>query len=130
MRLKIQCVHWLSRMRGIHVITGTELTLDRFNSILAYPAGFIKYKQTGMFIEILSRLHKAYKMLNNYILLNRHQKAIMLHTQELSNFEQPLITFSEEQSQSHNAIDPRDKLNIPTLTSQTLIIIHHIPWFR
>lgn len=66
-------------------------------------------------------------MLNNYILLNLHQKAIMFHTHELSNFEQPLITFSEEQSQSHNAIDPRDKLNIPTLTSQTLIIIHHIP---
>lgn len=81
-------------MRGIHVITGTELTLDQFNSILAYPAGFIKYKQTGMFIEKLSRFPKIYKMLNNYILLNLHQKAIiMLHTHELSNLEQPLITF-------------------------------------
>lgn len=114
-------------MRGIHVITGKELTLDWFNSILAYPAGFIKYKQTGMFIEKISRFHKVFKMLNNYILLNLHQKAIILQAHELSNFEQPLITFSEEQSQSHNAIDPRDKLNIPTLTSLTVIIIHQIP---
>lgn len=60
-------------------------------------------------------------------MLNLYQKALGLHTHVLLNVEQPLRTFSEEQSQFHNAIYPSDKLNKPTLTSQPLIIIPQIP---